>query len=85
VENHRIQPRAGAMSVGDIDHGSYAWTPPVGAENCGTAADQGVQGQRSDLAVTILSPRSMISRCGVPTRVPDARPHAELAGAARTL
>jgi hypothetical protein len=37
----------------------------------------------TDLALTVCSPRSMISRCGSPTRLPDARPHAELAGAAR--
>ena len=58
---------------------------PVRAENRGTASDQGVQGQRTDLAVTVHSPRSMISACGLPTRVPDARPRAELAGAARPI
>ena len=54
----------------------------VGAENRVTASDQPVQGRRTDLAATVQSPRSMISRCGLPTRVPDALPRAELAGTA---
>src|SRR6476619_6698715 len=58
---------------------------PVGAENRGTAADLGVQGQRSAPAVTVLGPRSMIFRRGLPTCVPDPHPSAELAGAARPL
>jgi hypothetical protein len=57
----------------------------VGAENRDTASGQGVQGQRTDLAVTVHSPRSMISACDLPTRVPAARPRAELADAARPL
>jgi hypothetical protein len=58
---------------------------PVGAENPDTASDQGVHGQPADLAVTVHSPRSMISRCGLATRVPDARPHTELVDAAGAL
>ena len=41
----------------------------MGAENRDTASDQDVQGLGTDLAVTVHSPRSMISRCGLPTRV----------------
>jgi len=50
----------------------------VGAENPGTASDQRDHRQ-PNLALTVSSPRSMISRCGYPTRLPDARPRAELA------
>ena len=39
--------------------------------------------QRTDLGLTVGSSHSMISRCGLPTRVPDARPRTELAGGAR--
>ena len=39
----------------------------------------------SHLAVTVRSPRSMIARCGLPTHLSAARPHAELAGAARPI
>ena len=39
----------------------------------------------TDLAVAVQPPHSMISRCGLPTRVPDARPRSELAGAARPV
>jgi hypothetical protein len=41
--------------------------------------------QSADLAVTVHRPRGMISRCGLPTHVPVARPRAELADAARTF
>jgi hypothetical protein len=41
--------------------------------------------QPTDLAVTVHSPRSMISRRGLPTRVPDPYPRSGLAGAARPL
>src|SRR4051794_32125163 len=58
---------------------------PVGAENCDTASDQGVQCQRADLAVTVHSPRGPAPRCGLPTRVPAARPRVEPADAARPL
>ena len=57
----------------------------VGAENPDTASDQRVHSQSADLAVTVHRPRGMISRCGLPTRVPVARPRAELADAARTF
>jgi hypothetical protein len=39
----------------------------------------------TDLAARRPSPHSMISRCGPPTRLPDARPRRELAGAARPI
>ena len=39
----------------------------MGAENRGTASDQGVQDRRTDLAVTVYSPRCMIS--AVPFRL----------------
>jgi transposase InsO family protein len=51
------------------------WRNGVGAENRDTASDQGVQSQRADLAVTVHSPRSMISGCGLPTRVPLLADH----------
>jgi hypothetical protein len=57
----------------------------VGAENCDTASDQGVQDQRTDLAVTVHNPRSMISRCGHPTRVPANRARASLRVTARNV
>jgi hypothetical protein len=60
-------------------------TLPVGAENRDMACNQRVQGQRTDLALTVHRPRSIISRCGLPTRVPAPHPRLELAGAARTL
>jgi NAD(P)-dependent dehydrogenase (short-subunit alcohol dehydrogenase family) len=46
----------------------------VGAENPDMACDQRTRGQPSDLTVTAIARAVMISRCGVPTRVPDARP-----------
>ena len=39
----------------------------------------------ADLAVTVRSPRCVIPRCGLSTRLPAARPCAEPAGAARTI
>ena len=52
----------------------------VGFENTDTLApsDQRDHRQPTDLALALSDPRSLISRCGSPTRVPDARPHAEL-------
>ena len=47
---------------------------PVGDQNCATASDQGHCHQRTDLELTVGSSHSMISRCGLPTRVP---PHEE--------
>src|SRR4051812_24041771 len=47
------------------------------------ASDQHDGRQRSDLALTVVSTGGMISYRGLPTRLPDARPHAELACAAR--
>ncbi len=46
----------------------------MGAENRDVAPDQLVRGQSTDLAVTFHCPHSMISRRGLPTRLPDARP-----------
>ena len=57
----------------------------MGAENPDTASHQRDRRQPTDLALTLSSPRSMISRCGLSTRVPDARPRVELAVAARPL
>ena len=65
------------VMVGSVD--------PVGAGNPDTAAGQLLRGQPTDLALAVGSPRSMIGRCGLPSRVPDARPRVELAGAARSL
>jgi hypothetical protein len=56
----------------------------VSAENRVMASDQGVRASPA-LAVSIGSPRSMISRRGFPTRVDDARPRAELADTARLV
>jgi hypothetical protein len=57
----------------------------VGAENPDTASDERDRCQRTDLALTVGSPRSMISRRGLPTCIPGTRPRAELAGAARSV
>ena len=65
----RCAPKAVAQGHGQVVEPRN----PVGAENRGTAADQGLQDQGSDLAVHRLSPRSMISRRGPPTRLPGAR------------
>ena len=46
----------------------------MGAENRDVAPDELVRGQSTDLAVTFHCPHSMISRRGLPTRLPDARP-----------
>ena len=46
----------------------------VGAENWATASDHGHCHQRTDLELSVGSSHSMISRCGLPTRVP---PHEE--------
>ena len=56
----------------------------MGAENRVTVSDQRVQRQ-ADLTVTVKRTPSMIARCGLRTRLPDACSRAELAGAARTL
>jgi hypothetical protein len=57
----------------------------VGAENGGRATDQRVQKQRTDLAVTVLNPGSMISHRSPPTPVPDPHAGAVMAGAGRPL
>ena len=49
-------------------------TPPVGAKKTDTACDQRDRRQPIDPALTVDSPRSMISGCGLPTRVPGTRP-----------
>jgi hypothetical protein len=46
----------------------------VGAENPDTACDERDRCQPTDLALTVGSPRTMISRRVLPTRIPDARP-----------
>jgi putative transposase len=45
----------------------------VGAENWATASDHGHCHQRTDLELSVGSSHSMISRCGLPTRVPPSR------------
>jgi hypothetical protein len=57
---------------------------PVGAENPVTASDQRFRDQPRP-APAAGTPASMIARCDFPTRVPLARPHAELAGATRPV
>ena len=59
-------------------------SPPVGAEYCVVASDQ-VSSWQADLAVIVPTQPSMIARSGLPIGLPDARPRAELAGAARPL
>ena len=57
--------------------------PPVGAENRVTASHQPLRGQSTSQSLyEALSPVGMIHFCGSPTRLSDARPGAELAGAA---
>jgi hypothetical protein len=61
------------------------WTDRVWVPRTVTRPDQGVQDQRTDLAVTVHNPRSMISRCGHPTRVPANRARASLRVTARNV
>ena len=56
---------------------------PVGAENRVTAPDQRLRCPAA--VVTARRPPSRIARRGPSTRVPDAHPRAELAGAARPI
>ena len=57
---------------------------PVGAENRVTVSDQRLSRQAASPSPSRRQP-SMIARCGLRTRLPDARSRAELAGAARPL
>jgi len=57
---------------------------PGGAANPVTASDQRFRDQPRPAPVA-QTPASMIARCDSPTRVPLARPHAELAGATRPV
>jgi hypothetical protein len=56
----------------------------VGAENPVTATDQHFHGQPMP-RLQPAGPGSMIARCGPTTQLPNARPSAELAGAARPI
>ena len=56
----------------------------MGAENRVRAYDQRFRNHPTREAAA-RTPTSMITRCGSPTRMPDARPRAELAGTARPL
>jgi hypothetical protein len=57
----------------------------LGAENPDTASGQRDRRQPADPAPTVGSPCSVISRCGLPTRIPGIRPHADLAGTTRPI
>jgi hypothetical protein len=95
VAGARAPPGARMGSIGMHEPGTIRWISAlvprrltalrmrVGAENRVTAFDQCLH--RRDLAVTGCRPPSTIAGRGSSTRLLDARPRAELAGAARPV